>query len=88
MLQEAHSGENTHTSWKQEWGNDAFWSGLSNNSKGIGILITTTVTYTIQKYIDLIQSRMQALELIINVKEIYFINIYGPKNDDCIFSNN
>ena len=28
---------------------------------------------------------MQALELIINDKEIYFINIYGPNNDDCIF---
>ena len=28
---------------------------------------------------------MQALELIINDKEIYFINIYGPNNDDCNF---
>ena len=85
MLQETHSGENTHTSWKQEWGNDAFWSGHSNNSEGIGILINPTVSYTIQKYTDLIPGRMQALELIINDKEIYFINIYGPNNDDCNF---
>ena len=28
---------------------------------------------------------MQALELIINDKEIYFININGPNNDDCNF---
>ena len=28
---------------------------------------------------------MQALALMINDKEIYFINIYGPNNDDCIF---
>ena len=28
---------------------------------------------------------MQALELIINDKEIYFINIYSPNNDECIF---
>ena len=85
ILQETHSGENTHTSWKQEWGNDAFWSGHSNNSEGIGILINPTVSYTIQKYTDLIPGRMQALELIINDKEIYFINIYGPNNDDCNF---
>ena len=85
MLQETHSGENTHTSWKQEWGNDAFWSGHSNNSEGIGILINPTVSYTIQKYTELIPGRMQALELIINDKEIYFINIYGPNNDDCNF---
>ena len=82
MLQETHSGEKTNASWKQEWGNDAFWSGLSNNSEGIGILIDPTVSYTIQKYTDLIPGRMQALELIINDKEIYFINIYGPNNDD------
>ena len=85
MLQETHSGENSNTSWKQEWGNDAFWSGLSSNSKGIGILINLTVSYTIQKYTDLIPCTMQALELIINDKEIYFIYIYGPNNDDCIF---
>ena len=35
MLQETHSGENTHNSWKYEWGNDAFWSGINNNSPGI-----------------------------------------------------
>ena len=58
MLQETHSGENTHTLWKQEWGNDAFWSGHSNNSEGIGILINPTVSYTIQKYTDLIPLRI------------------------------
>ena len=35
MLQETHSGENTHNSWKYEWGNDTFWSGINNNSAGI-----------------------------------------------------
>ena len=44
MLQETHSGENTHNSWKYEWGNDAFWSGINNNSAGIGILINPTRT--------------------------------------------
>ena len=28
---------------------------------------------------------MQALKLMINDKEIYFINIYGPNNDDMHF---
>ena len=31
---------------------------------------------------------MQALELIINDKEISLINVYGPNNDDGNFSNN
>ena len=70
MLTETHSGENTHDSWKHEWANDAFWSGTSNSSEGIGILIYPTVSYTIQKYSELIPGRMQTLELIINDKEI------------------
>ena len=70
VLQETHSGENTHNSWKYEWGNDAFWSGINNNSAGIGILINPTVSYTVQNYTELIPGRMQALELIINDKEI------------------
>ena len=39
MLHETHSGENTHTSWKQEWGNDAYWSELNKYSKGLRMLI-------------------------------------------------
>ena len=85
MLQETHSGENTHDSWKHEWGNDAFWSGTSNSSEGYGILINLTVSYTIQKYSELIPGRMQILEIIINDKEINLINIYGPNNDDVNF---
>ena len=37
------------------------------------------------KFRPVTPGRMQALELIINDKEIYFINIYGPNNDDCNF---
>ena len=68
MLQETHSGENTHTSWKQEWGNDAYWSGLNKYIEGFGISINPTVPYTIKKYTDLIPGKMQALELITNDK--------------------
>ena len=62
MLQETHSGENTHSSWKPEWDNDDFWSGLNNNSECIGILINPTVSYTIRTYTELIPGtcRMQA----------------------------
>ena len=85
MLQETHSGENNHNPWKYEWGNDAFRSGIYNNSTGIGILINPTVSYTIHNYTELIPDRMQALELIINDKEINLISIYGPNNDNGYF---
>ena len=82
MLQETHRWKNTHNLRKYEWGNAGFWSGINNNSVGIQILINPTVLYTIQNYTKLIPGRMQALELIINDKEINLINVDGPNNDD------
>lgn len=85
FLQETHSGEGTHSLWKQDWGSEAFFSGHRNNSEGVGILINTNLSYTIQKYTEIVCGRIQALELTINNKEITFINIYGPNTDDVGF---
>ena len=86
LLQDTHSGVNTHTFWQQEWGHEAYFSGNSNNSKGIGILINPKVSYVVQKYTGIIVGRMQALEIIIiNEKEITLINLYSPNNDDQTF---
>ena len=82
LLQETHSGINTHKFWQQEWGHEAYFSGNSNNSEGIGILINPKVSFVVQKYTEIIVGRMQALEVIINEKEITLINLYGPNNDD------
>ena len=71
--------------WKNEWANDAFFCGESNNSDGIGILINPNFPYSIQKYKEIITGRMQALDLVINDKEITIINIYGPNNDNAHF---
>ena len=35
LLQETHSGDGNHDIWKSDWGNDAFFSGHSNNNEGI-----------------------------------------------------
>ena len=85
LLQETYSGINTHKFWQQEWGHEAYFSGNSNNSEGIGILINPKVSFVVQKYTEIIVGRMQALEVIINEKEITLINLYGPNNDDQTF---
>ena len=82
LLQETHSGEGTHSKWKDEWANDAFFCGQSNNSEGIGILMNKNLSYTIQKYNEIVSGRIQALELVINEKELTIINLYGPNNDN------
>ena len=85
LLQETHSGDGTHSMWKNEWANDAFFCGESNNSDGIAILINPNFSYSIQNYKEIITGRMQALDLVINDKEITIINIYGPNNDNAHF---
>ena len=87
LLQETHSGGGTHDAWQKEWGKEAFFSGTSNNSEGVGILINSKESYNILNYTEIISGRLQALEIKINENELIVINIYGPNNDDInIFS--
>ena len=87
LLQETHSGGGTHDAWQKEWGKEVFFSGTSNNSEGVGILIISKESYNILNYTEIICGRLQALEIKINENELIVINIYGPNNDDInIFS--
>ncbi|MCW4346095.1 MAG: reverse transcriptase domain-containing protein, partial [Candidatus Thiodiazotropha endolucinida] len=82
FLQETHSGDGTHAFWKQQWGHDAFFSGTSTNSEGIGILINPNLSYEVLKYTEILSGRIQSLEIKINERDITLINLYGPNNDD------
>ena len=59
FLQETHSGVNTHSLWEQEWGHEAYFSGDSNNSEGVGILINPKVSYVVHKYTEIIVGRLR-----------------------------
>ena len=87
LLQETHSGDGTHDIWKSDWGNDAFFSGHSNNNEGIGILLNTNYSYTVMQHTNIVNGRLQALDILINDKEITIVNIYGPNNDDTALFN-
>ena len=82
FLQETHSSIETRNTWKQQWNGHAFFSGKSSNSEGTGILINSKFSCNIVKYSDLIEGRLQALNVKVNYKEITIINIYGPNKDD------
>ena len=87
LLQETHPGGGTHDAWQKEWGKEAFFSGTSNNSEGVGILINSKVSCNILNYTEIICGRLQALEIKINKNELIVINIYDPNNGDInIFS--
>ena len=82
LLQETHSTSDVIDNWTAEWGNKAFFSGLKSNSLGVCILINDEYNCDILNYSDIVQGRLQALELKINDTNITVLNIYGPNKDE------
>ena len=81
LLQETHSGEGTHRDWVKEWGIDAFFSGTSDNSEGVGILINPKLSFNIKQHSEIIIGRLHALELNIEERDIIILNLYAPNTD-------
>jgi len=82
LLQETHSSSKDVKDWKHQWGGEAFFSGRSSNSQGVAILLNPKCTHVIQKYTEIIEGKLQAIEIMIDEKLITIINIYGSNLDD------
>ena len=57
------------------------FSGISNNSKGVGILINPKLSFSIKQHREIIIGRLQALELNIEECDVIILNMYGPNVD-------
>ena len=84
LLQETHLPSNNEHIYEDEWGGNAFFSGTSSNSAGVCILISPTIAHTILQYEDIVPGRLQSMEIIIENKNITFLNIYGPNEDNIV----
>ena len=60
-------------------------SGVNSNKEGTCILIDPKINIEIVKHENILNGRLQALDIIINEKEITIINIYGPNTDNILF---
>ena len=85
FLQELHCQNNLNDKWLQEWGSNAFFSGNSSNSTGIGILFRANVHFKLIDYKEIIEGRIQTLKLNIDDTDIILINVYGPNKEDSNF---
>ena len=81
-LQETHLPSSLKDQIKMEWGFDVLLSGKSRNSEGVCILFNSTVKFSIINYIDIIEGRLQAVDIQYNDTNITLINVYGPNTDD------
>mgnify|MGYP000240556187 FL=1 len=49
LLQETHLTEALNKVWKQEWGGQCFFNGISSNSAGVSILLIPNRTFKIKQ---------------------------------------
>ena len=82
LLQETHSSSKDVKDWKHQLGGEAFFSGRSSNSQGVAFLLNPKCTHVIQKYPEIIEGKLQAIEIMIDEKLVTIINIYGSNLDD------
>ena len=85
MLQETHSIANVEKYWKSEWGYEAFFSGNSTNSGGVGILINNNFPYSDINVTEFLLGHVLVLKVKIEELELIIINVYGPNRDDATF---
>ena len=85
LVQEAHYSETSKQTWKKDWGGEAYFSGNSSKSAGVGILLADNLNITVNNMTEILEGRILALDIVLNETEITLINIYGPNNDDPTF---
>lgn len=86
-LQELHCVKSDISVWQNQWKNQLFLSGNSSNSTGVGILLNINVDYNILQYQEIVEGRLQLLEIEINGNRFSIINVYAPNNNSLHFLN-
>ena len=79
-MQETHLTEALNKVWEQEWGGQCFFNGIRSNSAAVSILLNPNITFKIKQCNIVVEGRVLALELEIDVKAATIINIYGPND--------
>ena len=82
FLQETHSSLNDEKFWKNQWGEHAWFSSYSSNSRGVSILIRNSVAPILQSLYSDPNGRFLIISVTINNLPLLLVNIYAPNNDD------
>ena len=64
---------------------DFYFSSRSSNSGCICIMVDKTLEYNVKEHTEIIPGKLQALRVKMIDRNITYINIYGPNNDDKSF---
>ena len=82
FLQETHSSLDDEKFWKNQWGDNAWFSSHSSNSRGVSILIRNSAAPKFYSLFSDPQGRVLIISVTINGLPLLLVNVYGPNNDD------
>ena len=85
FLQETHSKLEVEPLWTRESNQHMYFSGRSSASGGVCFIVKRSLHFNLIYHKEIIPGKIQALKLNIDDKDIVFLNIYGPNNDDAAF---
>ena len=82
FLQETHSFVDDEKFWKNQWGEQIWFSSYSSNSRGVAILIRYSINLTLYSLYSDPSGRFLIMSVSINNLSLLLVNIYTPNNDD------
>lgn len=80
FLQETYSDLNDEIIWKNEWGGDIFYSHGTKHSKGVCILIDTTMQIKVENIFRDNSGRIVLITIVHNSVKLSLCNIYAPNS--------
>ena len=84
FLQETHSTVNSVNNWRDDWGDDIYFSHGTSNSRGVCILIKDCNLHVVKEFHDN-DGRILILDILLKGQKFTLVNIYGYNNDNPIF---
>ena len=73
FLQETHSDKSNESSWKSQWGEIAFFSSFSSNSKGVAILVRKNISVQLLSLFSDPEGRFLILKAVLNKLEMTLV---------------
>ena len=82
FLQETHLDKKDEILCRNQWGESAFFSSFTSNSRGVGIFIRNTVTFKLLSLFSDSEGRFLILKGVFNDLYMTLVNVYAPNHDD------
>jgi exonuclease III len=70
-----------HSSWKQEWNDEAYFNDATSNSAGVAIMLKLNSDYKVLKYSQDEQGRLQIMSLLLENELFLVVNIYNNNQE-------